>query len=230
MDPSGNIVTIGGVNVEDINAAINSGDYMRMLAIARATANDRDILIGYGTLRGVAPVLTEFLEGAEQEITIDWYEGEITGFAHADVWDSLPGDLITGISTNLKNEDPRAIVGALGHELFHQMLYLEIGLRGNYAANEAFAYAFGNTVGWMLGYDMGKINPIHYQFQVINPFSTTGSSDSTIGYANQMLASFGYNYEKPYEYLWPMQGKDKFLTVAQTYWLWGEPSPWSWVY
>jgi RHS repeat-associated protein len=227
IDPSGHIVSINGIDDKAIQAAMNSGSYGQLGMFSLDPLRQ-----AFNTLIYEAPKLASKLITAETVFSYEWSSVVGKGGVTApDIMDINPNaDVITLIGSDLKNEDTRSLFGVVAHESFHNMIVLEIGPAANYAANEVFAWAYGNSMAFSLGYDMGKLNPVSYQFLLVNPYSDIGSSNNMVEYCGKVLTDIGYNNRKPYRNLWPMAGQEKFLEVAQSYWPWGNPSPWSGVF
>jgi RHS repeat-associated protein len=222
IDPSGRIVTIGGVNLKDIDEAVNSGDYMRMLEIARTIGEDMDLLIAYGELRQVAPELTSYVENEDPIVNISSisnprYLAEYRG-------DSNGGPLVLaeGISEFLGLD---YLTGILAHELFHAAIRIGTGSNDKFAANEAFAYSIQYAVLQKLGYkgpwytgdEFGDINP-WIPMEVLQP---------RLEKAAVRLAEISNAYTKGW-WFWrsPLDvwsdsdpNGDRFLDVAKDVWI-----------
>jgi RHS repeat-associated protein len=216
-DPSGHKVIIDNVNYEWIDWAYKSGDYMQLAAYC-----EKPLVAAFNAFSTVATELTSLLLHSPIVFSYEWAEIGTGGASGPDRNDMEPGvDYITLIGSGLKNEDPRSIIGEIAHESFHNMIYLKIGCGEIYAANEAFAWSYGISIAALFGYDMYHIQPLSYKFLDINPNSERGSSDDMIDYAGKVLVNeLDYNDNQPYQYLWPMGGREQFLEVAQNYWPW----------
>jgi len=226
IDPSGHEVVINGIDDKAIQQAISSGSYGQLGMFSLDPLRQ-----AFNTLIYVAPLLADKLISTGTIFSYEWASSGISGVTRPDIEGADPNaDVNTWIGPDLKNEDPRALFGEVAHESFHNMLILEIGLAANYAANEVFAWAYGNSMAASLGYDMGKLFPTSYQFLLVNPYSDMGSSNNMMEFCGKVLTDNGYNYGKPYSNMWPMVGQEKMLEVVQNYWPWGNPSIWSGVY
>ena len=208
------IVEIAGANVADIRNAVNSGNYMQIL-----TYFSNPLVHAYGALSSVASELTNYLEGAEEIIQVEFNSAII---APAQFHPTSGDEGSIYINTDLEGISTDILACAIGHEAFHAAYW--IGLEhdtGNSAANEAFAYSLQWSIGQELGIDVGW--PAN-QFSDIDPYIQSEDLRIRIDQAAEQLYDMGYNrpyfifWTKPL-YSWPDAGIDKFLAVAQDVWI-----------
>ena len=218
-DPSGHIVEIEGVNINDLDWAINSGNYMLLMNPIFGNALSSTLTQAYGTLRSVASELAGYLEGAEEIIQVE-FNSAIT--APAQFHPTLVDEGSIYINTDLEGISTDMLASAIGHEAFHAVYW--VGLEhdsGNSAANEAFAYSLQWSIGQELGIDVGW--PAN-QFSDINPYIPSEDLSLRIDQAAEQLYDIGYSrpyfifWTKPL-YSWPDAGMDAFLEVAQSVWI-----------
>jgi RHS repeat-associated protein len=129
-DPSGQVVVIAGVDVRDIEKAVKSGDYSKLCEIGQKTAGSGNLLIAYGTLRGVEKEKCENLENSRNVFNIMWKNtggsGE-TKFAGATIG---PDGEIDSYDVKLPNSvrnDPDGGAVLTAHEFGHCSRYDKFG-------------------------------------------------------------------------------------------------------
>ncbi|OGO22447.1 MAG: hypothetical protein A2144_04360 [Chloroflexi bacterium RBG_16_50_9] len=218
-DPSGHIVTIEGVNVNDLDNKVNSGDYMWFMR--NGGVFSRPLVRAYGTLRQVAPRLTGYVERSSQVISISMSS------ATNHLADFIPGISEGGsILVNpalIANFENNTVAGALGHELFHSAITIGTGNKDNFAGPEAFAFSIQYAIE-------EKLDAFHLwgdQFSDINPWKPLEILNPRLETAADQLADISDTYtqghwfwQRPWD-IWPGDDPngEKFLDVAKTVWV-----------
>jgi RHS repeat-associated protein len=222
IDSSGHVVTIGGVDVNDIDKAVRSGDYDAMLKMASKIYADNpqngDLLIAYGNLRSAAKELTNSMEQSSQVINIkfDPNTGQ-GGTSNELVSGKWNGNMNIALNDKL---DPEFLVTTLAHESFHAGNNLRPTGTTDFVGwdpslwDESFAYGFGNAVAQKLGYNMANIyaqNGYYNTCAGMNPFTYTGAY--FLSFEKDLRNSYGTTIR-----LWGNHILD-ILENAKTYWV-----------
>ncbi|MBN1692598.1 MAG: hypothetical protein JW845_03485 [Dehalococcoidales bacterium] len=173
IDPSGNIVEIGGVDVRVTETVMSEGAAGCFippdLASSIVDAAESPLYQAYETLSAVEPQLTDYLETSDliTSIGIDT-DTRFNGVCKQPEA-GASGDIAVGIRPEMLG-DSDFLVTLLGHELFHAAIaddMIHMGftddwwLRTPSIANELLAYSFQNRIGNEIGYVWDENNPLH---------------------------------------------------------------------
>ncbi|MBN2074578.1 MAG: RHS repeat-associated core domain-containing protein [Dehalococcoidales bacterium] len=173
IDPSGHDVLISGVDVEDIDAALASGDYMRLVAIARALGEDIDTLIAYGKFRSGDPGVTELLESSDYDFHItEIYDSNASFTIYMDTYTELMDDPIPTVLAAEGSPAADIIGGAFAMSTGNRLWFLKWGnvriryqhmapdYLGKVIREECYHYAEqmeAGTISWYLDYSISYI-------------------------------------------------------------------------
>ena len=224
IDPSGHRVIIGGTDITELEAAVNSCNYMWFMQPGhRGILEETELLVAYGTLRSTAPELTGYVESVEAEVilaTVPYGIGEYIGGSNG-------GPVLINENSfgSFSNE---TIAGVLGHELFHAAIEIGTGCEDKFAADEVFAF----SIQYQIADKLGCLDETDNWFGVsnfanFNPYMDSNTLNKMLPDASQFLYD-NYGYSEPHWIFWskPMQSwsnddtnGDKFLTVAQDVWV-----------
>jgi RHS repeat-associated protein len=228
-DPSGNVVTIGGVDVRDIEAALKSGDYSKIMSLGsqimgdpNTAAGNNQLLSAYGWMKSVAPRLASYVENCDPVVNL--VEGNIND-AGLYTGKTDGGNLYIASWAGDYFSD-KGIAAILGHELFHAAIRIGTQCRDDFAANEIFAFSMGFEIANNLGC-LTELEPLFglHLWAGMNPSLDPSVLNAMLpGYSQTLYDSYGYHegawfWAKPLR-VWSNHDTNGilFLTVAQQVW------------
>jgi hypothetical protein len=221
IDPSGHEVIIEGMSLSEMEALINSGDYIGLIEFSNRYSQQLqgELFQAYVELATVSSELAIAMEHSPQIITIQFDPKTDQGGTNWDKGFEKNGNMTISLGSKLQN-NPEFLVVTLAHESFHAGNNLRpkntkvFDDWGQSLWDESFAFGFGNAVGEKLGYNMANIytqNGYYNSCAGMNPFTYTGKYFLSL--ETDLRTSYGKNID-----LWGNHITD-ILANAIIYWV-----------